>query len=770
MSNLKDLPIESVPIGAFAERAYLAYAVMSVKDRALPMAQDGQKPVQKRLLYAMWDSGQVADAKHVKSARVVGEVLGKYHPHGDTAVYDAMVRLAQGFTVRYPLVDGQGNFGSLDGDSPAAMRYTETRLAPIAELLLAEVDRGTVDFTDNYDGSFREPRILPARLPFTLLNGATGIAVGMACDLPPHNLKEVAAACAAYFRNPALTVAELMTHIPGPDFPGGGTLISAPADIQAAYETGQGSVRVRGKHEIEDLARNQWQVVITEFPPGCSAKRVLEELDALADPKVKDARKDKLKPQQSATKALLLSLIDNARDESDKSTPVRLVIEPKTSKVSRDELLAFLFANTSLESSVKVNLTVIGLDGNPSRKNLKDLVAEWGEFRRETVVLRCRHRLEEVDRRLHILDGRKIALLHIDEIIRVIRESDEPKPALMSAFGLTDAQAQDILEIRLRQLARLEWIRLEKEHRELSDEKAGLERLLSSEDTLRDEIIKEIEADAAKFGDARRTVIEEGVAAGSANFVAPTVTDEPVTVILSRNGWLRARTGHGVDLSQVGFRAGDELLAAIETRTVLPLVLLDTNGRAYSINASEAPTGRGDGVPITSLIEIQNGGKLAFMLSGEPEAKYLFAGAGGYGFVTALKSLVARPRAGKAFLTLDKGEAPLAPLALPQETSGLFIGAGTSAGRFLVFPFEQMKELEKGMGVKIAGLDPGATLCFLCALRGDRLALRINIRGRVMPLVLSGEDLAKHRVNRGAKGCYLPKKGVVVGVQDVAAK
>lgn len=771
MSELMENPRDAVAIGSFAERAYLAYAVMVVKDRAIPMVQDGQKPVQKRCLYSMWAAGQKPDTKHVKSARVVGDVLGKLHPHGDSSVYDAMVRLAQEFTVRYPLMDGQGNFGSLDGDSPAAMRYTEIRLSPIADLLLAEVDRGTVDFQDNYDGAFQEPKVLPARLPFTLLNGASGIAVGMACDLPPHNLREVAAACVAYFRDPEISAAALLEHIPGPDFPGGGKLISSAADIAAAYANGQGSLRVRARHDFEEMARNQWQLVITEFPPGCSAKKVLEELDALADPKLRDPKKDKLKPQQLVAKQLVLALIDNVRDESDKSTAVRLVIEPKTSKVRREDLLAFLFANTSLESSVKINLTVVGLDGNPCRKSLRDLVAEWAAFRVTTVTRRCRFRLDEVLHRLHILDGRKIALLHIDEVIRVIRESDEPKAALIERFGLSETQAQDILEIRLRQLARLEWIKLEKEIGELTSEKDRLERLLSSESAMRRQIIKEIEADATRFGDARRTLIEEDASAAS-GAPALAVADEPVTVILSKNGWLRARPGHGIDPAQLACKAGDEILALIETRSVLPVVMIDSNGRAYSIMASDAPTGRGDGVPITSLIETQNGGRIVHVLSADPATKYLFAGDNGYGFVSELGNLVARPRSGKAFLTLDDGELPLPPVRLPAAAAAaenaagdeLWVGCASTSGRFLCFPIAEMKELDRGKGVKLIGLDSGAKLAALFTLTGEAIVLQLAIRGRVLPLTLAGEDLARHRVRRAAKGSHLPKNGIVVGL------
>ena len=763
MGNLNDFPENSVLIDEQAERDYLTYAIMSVKERALPQVEDGQKPVQKRILYSMWAAGQKPDAKHVKSARVVGEVLGKLHPHGDSSVYDAMVRLAQDFTVRYPLMDGQGNFGSLDGDRPAAFRYTEIRLAPIADLLLSEVDRGTVDFLDNYDGTAREPRVLPARLPFTLLNGASGIAVGMACEIPSHNLKEVAAACVAYIKKPDISMAEICTHLPGPDFPGGAKLISSPADIQAAYESGSGSLRVRAQFEYEELARNQWQLVITQFPPGCSAKRVLQELDDIADPKVKDPKKDKLSSKQLSLKQLTLALIDAARDESDKSMAVRLVIEPRTSKVERAELIAFLFTNTSLETSVGINFTVVGLDSNPNRKNIQQLIAEWAEFRFTSVTRRCQYRLNDVVDRLHILDGRKIAFLHIDKVIKTIRESDEPKQALVQQFGLSEVQAQDILEIRLRQLAKLEWIKIENEMKALGTEKDELERLLSSDTLMRKLIIKEIESDAKQYGDARRTQIIEEVPSTAAATKAPAVVDEPVTVLLSKNGWLRARPGHDLDLTQINFKTGDVLLGAIETRTTYPVVFLDSNGRAYSIQASDAPTGRGDGVPVTSLIELQDSGKLCHMLSGDGDTKYIFAGEAGYGFYTALKNLVARPRAGKSFLSLDANEKPLAPLLLPQDLSGLWLGCGSDAGRFVAFPLDEINELPKGKGVKFISLDKDAKACGLLTFSGDKLALNLAVRGKNFKLVLDGDELEKHRGHRAAKGVYLPKKGVVSG-------
>src|SRR5687767_13336584 len=503
--------VDAVALAAYAERAYLEYALSVVKGRALPDVCDGQKPVQRRILYAMERMGlaftTASGPKAVKSARVVGDVLGRYHPHGDTAAYDAMVRMAQDFALRYPLIDGQGNFGSRDGDGAAAMRYTEARLAPIARLLLDEIDEGTVDFIPNYDGSTQEPKQLPARLPFVLLNGASGIAVGLATEVPSHNLREVAAAAVALIRDVKLSDEELAALIPGPDYPGGGQIISSFDDIRAAYISGRGSLKVRARWKIEDLARGQWQLVVTELPPGTSAQKVLEEIEELTNPKVKAGKKS-ITAEQAQLKTTVLSVLDAVRDESSKDAPVRLVFEPKTSRIEQQELITTLLAHTSLETSTPINLTMVGADGRPTQKSLREMLVEWIGFRMETVQRRTRHRLGKVLDRIHILEGRQLVLLNIDEVIHIIRNADEPKPALIERFKLSDRQAEDILEIRLRQLARLEAIKIEQELKDLRTEQGKLEDILNSPASLKRTVVKEIEADAKQFGDERRTLIQ----------------------------------------------------------------------------------------------------------------------------------------------------------------------------------------------------------------------------------------------------------------------
>ena len=575
-----------------------------VMGRALPDVADGQKPVQRRILFAMHQLGLYAPARHVKSARVVGDVLGKYHPHGDTAAYDALVRQAQDFTLRYPLIDGQGNFGSRDGDNAAAMRYTECRLTAMAELLLAEIDRDTVDFAPNYDGAFQEPKLLPARLPMVLLNGSSGIGVGLATDIPSHNLAEVARAVTATIRDPQISLDALLAIMPGPDLPGGGHIISGPDDIRAIYDGGRGSLRVRARWTVEELARGQWRIAITELPFGVSTRAVLEDIERATNPKPKEGKKT-LTQDQVNLKTLMLGALDAVRDESDKDARVRIVLEPRSSRQNPQEFVDLLLANTRLESSLPVNLVVLGRDGRPRQKGLKAILDEWIAFRFATVTRRTQHRLAEVDRRIHILEGRLLALLSIDKVIRIIRNADDPKADLMQAFGLSEIQADDILEIRLRQLARLEGIKIEGELKSLKSERKDLKHLLGNRQALSDRIVAEIEADAAKFGDARRTLIEA---------VAPTVLqravpDEPVTITLSRQGWIRSRQGHGLDASQFAWKSGDAPLAVIETRTIHPVAVLDTQGRAYTIRAADVPGGRGDGVPVTTLIELQARGE-----------------------------------------------------------------------------------------------------------------------------------------------------------------
>mgnify|MGYP003333931114 FL=1 len=565
---------DSLTLAVYAERAYLDYAISVVKGRALPEVADGQKPVQRRILFSMNEMGLRADAKPVKSARVVGDVLGKFHPHGDQSAYDALVRLAQSFSLRYPLIDGQGNFGSRDGDGAAAMRYTEARLTKIAGLLLSEIDEGTVDFAPNYDGSFQEPKLLPARLPFVLLNGASGIAVGMATEIPSHNLREVASAAIALMKSPKLSTADLLEIMPGPDYPGGGQIISSAAEIAQIYETGRGSLKVRARWSIEELARGQWQIVVNELPPSTSSQRVLQEIEEITNPKVKVGKKT-LTPEQNNLKSTILNVLDGVRDESSKDAPVRLIFEPKSKNIDVNEFINLLLAHTSLESNAPMNLVMIGNDGRPRQKGLKEIISEWIEFRVVTVTRRTQFRLGKVKDRMHILEGRLTVLLNIDKVIKIIRNSDEPKADLMKEFKLTDRQAEDILDIRLRQLARLEGIKIEQELKELKSQRDDLEGLLQSDSVLRKRIIKEIEADIKDYGDDRRTLIQEDKRA-----VAETkVIDEPVTVIVSQKGWVRVRQGHEHDPTQFSFKAGDGLYATFEVRTVDVVQGFGSDGR-----------------------------------------------------------------------------------------------------------------------------------------------------------------------------------------------
>ena len=620
---------DNLHLDQYAERAYLEYAMSVVKGRALPEVADGQKPVQRRILFAMHEMGLAAGAKPVKSARVVGEILGKYHPHGDSSAYEAMVRMAQEFTLRYPLIDGIGNFGSRDGDGAAAMRYTEARLTPLASLLLSELNQGTVDFIPNYDGAFNEPTYLPARLPMVLLNGASGIAVGMATEIPSHNLNEVTNAAIALLKKPSMTVTELLEHIQGPDCAGGAHIISTPEDIESTYTSGKGSVRVRARYEIEKLARGQWRAIVSELPPGVGAQKILAEIEEQTNPKLKNGKK-KLTQEQINQKELLLSQLEYVRDESDSACPVRLVFEPKSSRIDSEELMNTLLAQTSLEINVSINLVMMGMDGRPAQKNLLQIISEWLQFRVHTVTRRLEHRLGQVEKRIHILEGRMIVFLNIDEVIAVIRESDEPKQDLMARFHLSDIQAEDILEIRLRQLARLEGIKLEQELSKLQEERQELQHILGDENVKRKLIISEMKADAKQFGDERRTLIQ----AASRASLTQTMVDEPITLIVSEKGWIRARTGHHLDLSQTSFKEGDALAQVIETRTVWPILLLDNQGRIYNIDAAELPSGRGDGVPLGSLVDLHNSAAPVCVISNTPESQYLLCNNGGYGFIS----------------------------------------------------------------------------------------------------------------------------------------
>ena len=738
---------EALTLATFAERAYLDYAISVVKGRALPDVSDGQKPVQRRILYAMNELGLNSTAKPRKSAAVVGDVLGKLHPHGDQSVYDALVRMAQDFSLRYPLIDGQGNFGSRDGDGAAAMRYTEARLTPISKLLLDEIDMGTVDFQPNYDGTAEEPKLLPARLPFVLLNGASGIAVGLATEIPSHNLTEVAKAAVAMIRNPKITHAELMEIVPGPDFPGGGQIITPASAITEMYENGRGTLKVRARWKIEDLARGQWQAVVTELPPGTSAQKVLEEIEELTNPKVKAGKKSLL-PEQLAQKQMILSVLDTVRDESGKDAPVRLVFEPKSKNQDQTEFMNILLANTSLETGTSINLVMIGGDGRPRQKGLSHILREWIEFRFATITRRTQFRLQKVDDRIHILEGREAVLLNIDKVIKIIRESDEPKPALMQAFKLSDRQAEDILEIRLRQLARLEAIKIQQELSELRNEKKTLHDLLDNPASMKKLVIKEIETDAKQFGDARRTLIEEAERAS----VEQKVIDEPVTVVISQKGWVRARTGHGHDPAQFTFKAGDGLYGTFECRTVDTLLAFGSNGRIYSVAVSALPGARGDGVPVTTLIELASGTRLLHYFAGPADTQLLLASTAGYGFTAKAGDMVSRIKAGKAFITLDEGDEPLAPRVVGEDASA--IAALSEKGRLLVFGMDEIKSLSGGgRGVILMELEKNEKLLATQPISQKGVAVSGTGRGgKAQELTLSASALAPHIGKRARKG------------------
>ncbi len=752
-------------LSAYAQRAYLEYALSVVKGRALPDACDGQKPVQRRILYSMSRMGLGfggangnSGAKPVKSARVVGDVLGKYHPHGDSAAYDAMVRMAQDFSQRYPLVDGQGNFGSRDGDSAAAMRYTEARLARITSLLLDELDEGTVDFIPNYDGSFEEPRQLPARLPFTLLNGASGIAVGLATEIPSHNLREVADACIALIKTPKLPDDELYNIIAGPDYPGGGQIISSAADIAAAYSSGRGSLKVRARWKIEDLARGQWQLVVTELPIGVSTQKVLEEIEELTNPKIKLGKKA-LSADQLSSKQTLLAVLDVVRDESGKEAAVRLVFEPKTSRIEQSELITTLLAHTSLESSSPINLTLIGLDGRPAQKSLRHMLTEWIDFRQSTIARRSQHRLTKVLDRIHILEGRALVLLNIDEVIAIIRQSDEPKAALIERFKLSDRQAEDILEIRLRQLARLEAIKIEQELKTLREEQGKLEEILANPSALKRLMVKEIEADAKQFADPRRTLIQ----AEKKAVLEVKVIDEPVTVVVSSKGWIRARGGHGHDAASFAFKEGDGLYGTFECRTVDTLLVFGSaakgTGRVYSVAVALLPGARGDGQPVTTLIELESGTQPLYYFAGPANATLLLSSSGGYGFLASVDTMTSRPKAGKAFISCAEGESICKP-SHASGTSGSLplnpathVACASTAGRILTFDISELKQMAGGgRGLMLIDLDDKDTLAGAAAYTRSVRIAGIGRGGKSRDETLEIRSLNNARAARARKG------------------
>ncbi|MBT8555915.1 DNA topoisomerase IV subunit A [Polynucleobacter paneuropaeus] len=745
---------DSLTLAVYAERAYLDYAISVVKGRALPDVADGQKPVQRRILFSMSEMGLRSDAKPVKSARVVGDVLGKFHPHGDQSAYDALVRLAQSFSLRYPLIDGQGNFGSRDGDGAAAMRYTEARLTKIAGLLLSEIDEGTVDFAPNYDGSFQEPKLLPARLPFVLLNGASGIAVGMATEIPSHNLREVASAAIALMKSPKMSTTDLLEIMPGPDFPGGGQIISPANEIAQIYEGGRGSLKVRARWSVEELARGQWQIVVNELPPSTSSQKVLQEIEEITNPKVKMGKKT-LTTDQNNLKSTILAVLDGVRDESSKDAAVRLVFEPKSKNVEVNEFVNLLLAHTSLESNAPINLVMIGTDGRPRQKGLKEIISEWIGFRVQTVTRRTEYRLGKVKDRMHILEGRLTVLLNIDKVIKIIRNSDEPKADLILAFKLTERQAEDILDIRLRQLARLEGIKIEQELKELKTERDDLEGLLQNDSNLRKRIIKEIESDMKDFGDDRRTIIQEDKRA-----VAETkVVDEPVTVIVSQKGWVRVRQGHEHDPSQFSFKAGDGMYGTFECRTVDLMQGFGSDGRVYTVPVSELPGARGDGSPLTSFVNLAAGSQMVAYYAGHADDLVLISTRAGNGFLANVSDMMTRNKAGKAFVGVDaKFPSGDAPLGAAKVSVGMKqVACLSESAKLLVFPLDELKRLPAGgKGVILMGLDGKETLASAIAVGAEGATYSGAGRaGKPTELNLDAKTLKTFVGNRARKGHFV---------------
>ncbi|WP_110674364.1 DNA topoisomerase IV subunit A [Salinicola sp. RZ23] len=673
--------VERLSLKEYTEKAYLDYSMYVILDRALPHIGDGMKPVQRRIVYAMRELSLTANAKYKKSARTVGDVLGKFHPHGDSACYEAMVLMAQPFSYRYPLVDGQGNWGSPDDPkSFAAMRYTEARLSRFSETLLAELGQGTVDWTPNFDGTLNEPSVLPSRLPHVLLNGGTGIAVGMATDIPPHNVREVVDATCHLLRHPGASVADLMAYVPAPDFPTEAEIISPAADLRKLYESGRGSVKLRGRY-----LREEGNIVITALPYQVSGAKVLEQIAA----------------QMQAKK---LPMVADLRDESTHETPTRLVIEPRSNRIDVEGLMAHLFATTDLEKNVRVNLNVIALDGRPRVMPLNDMLGEWLTFRRETVRRRSQHRLDKVEERLHILEGLLAAYLNIDEVIRIIREEDEPKPALMAVFGLSERQAEAILELRLRHLAKLEEMKIRGEQDELEAERQRLQKLLGSEAAMTKLIEKELRDAAKAYGDERRSPLVERSEAKALSEVELLGAD-PVTVVLSEKGWIRAARGHDIDPAGLSYKAGDKFHLAARGKTNQPLVLLDDSGRSYTLSAHNLPSARGQGEPITGRVNPPAGASMIGLMLDVPEARYLLATDAGYGFVVKLEDLLGKNKAGKAVLSVPQGCNVLPPQRIPAADT-LRVAVVSNEGRLLVFALTDLPEMAKGKGNKMIAI-PG---------------------------------------------------------------
>ncbi|MFJ4457964.1 DNA topoisomerase IV subunit A [Pseudomonas sp. NPDC089392] len=738
MSDSLELSLDGVErrsLADFTEQAYLNYSMYVIMDRALPHIGDGLKPVQRRIVYAMSELGLDADAKHKKSARTVGDVLGKFHPHGDSACYEAMVLMAQPFSYRYTLVDGQGNWGAPDDPkSFAAMRYTEARLSRYAEVLLSEVGQGTVDWVPNFDGTLQEPAVLPARLPNILLNGTTGIAVGMATDVPPHNLREVASACVRLLDEPKATIEQLCEHIQGPDYPTEAEIVTPRAEILKMYESGRGSIRMRAVYRVED-----GDIVVTALPHQVSGAKVLEQIAA----------------QMQAKK---LPMVADLRDESDHENPCRIVIIPRSNRVDADELMQHLFATTDLESSYRVNVNIIGLDGRPQLKNLRAILVEWLEFRTNTVRRRLQHRLDKVEKRLHLLDGLLTAFLNLDEVIHIIRTEEHPKQALIARFELTEIQAEYILETRLRQLARLEEMKIRGEQDELLKEQAKLQALLGSEAKLRKLVRSELIKDAETYGDDRRSPIVERAEAKalSENELMPT---EPVTVVLSEKGWVRCAKGHDIDATGLSYKAGDGFKAAAAGRSNQFAVLIDSTGRSYSLAAHSLPSARGQGEPLTGRLTPPPGATFECVLLPDDDALYVVASDAGYGFVVKGEDLQAKNKAGKGLLSLPNGAKVMNPRPVANREQD-WLAAVTTEGRLLVFKVSDLPQLGKGKGNKIIGV-PGDRVAsreeFVTDLAVIAEGATLVLQAGKRTLSLKADDLEHYKGERGRRGSKLPR-------------
>ena len=754
-----DTDCDELTLAYFASRAYLEYAISVVKGRALPDVCDGMKPVQRRILYAMKRLGLNPDVKTVKSARVVGEVLGKYHPHGDLAAYDAMVRLAQDFTMRYPLVQGQGNFGSADGDGAAAMRYTEVRLSKYADLLLGELDKGTVKFIPNYDGTHKEPVLLPARLPVLLLNGSSGIAVGMATEIPSHNLTEVGEAAIEVIRNPEITTDELLEIVKGPDFPGGAQVISSASDIKNVYRSGYGNLQVRATYHFEELSRGQWQLVFDSVPYKVSVMKVMSELEALTNPKAPQGKKS-LTAKQQQDKQLIMNVMSGMRDESSAEAPVRLVIDPKSKSIDREELVSTILSKTSLETSCKFNLVVIGIDGKPRQKGLKDILSEWVSFRLRTVRARSQTSLNEAEARIHTLEGRLIVLVDIEEVIRIIRGADDPKKELITHFGLSDTQAEDILEIKLRQLASLDEVKLRKELEKLRNEAERLRGLLTDEKKLRREVTKEIRQDIDTYGDERSTLIEEAKGAS----IAKQVIDEPVTVIVSEKGFLRSRQGHGFDARAMNFKLGDKYRCSMECRSVDNLYILSNTGRIYSIPVSSLPSARGEGTHVSAFVQFQDGDVPFDYICGASDIVLLFTSDAAMGFFCKMSDLAVRQRGGKSFFILD-GAKPL-PVQVSTPLTG-WIAALSSSGRLVVFTTDELRALSSGgKGTTIMALQDDEKLVAAVPISPNGVVVVGKGRGgKIQELLVGPRSIEDYRTRRGRKGRFVEAKWEFLGLK-----